>query len=456
MKNQLALYFLLLIFSFCLFTCDTNDPPPLDNGNGNKKEKKITLTIDDTSPTEIWLNLQTENIQLPDTFSLLRNNETVITLELFDSNYVIYEDSLLPSQSYIYQVSSIKNQVLSSEITAVPMDTTSHDFSYEVFEFGEHRNSVLRDVAIIDENNIWAVGAIYLNDSTGQRDPHAYNAVHWDGTEWTIKRIRYYGDCSAVEYPPLYSLYAFSSEEIVLTNGGSIGWFDGENLILDCGVNPLLTGAINKIWGTSSSNLYVVGGNGSIAHYNGTSWSKLESGTELTLSDVYGTNNNEVYASGVEVFKSGIVLKGNSSGFSVYKESGYVNENELFETLYAELGSVWVDEKGTLYTGGSYLYWQRRGEWDFVESLSENSFQANIGAPARGYITGITGNGSNDYLISGGRNTLQHYNGISWRQIGMEYSPSNSIIWRCVEQKGNLIIGVGEINNRAIIIKLKR
>ncbi len=44
------------------------------------------------------------------------------------------------------------------------MDTTSHNFTWQTCTFGEHSNSVLYDVAIIDENNIWAVGEIYMND----------------------------------------------------------------------------------------------------------------------------------------------------------------------------------------------------------------------------------------------------------------------------------------------------
>ena len=325
------------------------------------------------------------------------------------------------------------------------MDTTGHNFSYEIFEFGEHGNSALRDVAIIDENNIWAVGAIYLKDSTGANDSKLYNILHWNGAEW---------DLSRATNVPLNTIHAFSNNDIWAFSSAPYH-YDGVSWISH-NISGLFNGYAYGSWGTSSNDLYMVGGNGSIAHYNGSSWSKLESGTELTLSDVYGTNGNEVYVSGVEVFKSGIVLKGNSTGFKVLKNSGYVSESELFETLYGELGSVWIDEKGTLYTAGSYLYWQRRGQWDFVNSLPENYYQANISAEARGYITGIKGNASNDYVLIGGRNTLQHFNGISWQQIGVEYSPSSPIIWRGIEQKGDLIIGVGELNNKALIIKLKR
>jgi hypothetical protein len=139
-----------------------------------------------------------------------------------------------------------------SEIVTPPTeektDTTSHNFTWEKYTFGGGGgDSHLKDVAVIDENNIWAVGEIYMKDSLGNDEINPYNAVHWDGKKWELKRIRYYGNCSAVEYPPLRGIWDFSANNIVITNGGSIGWFDGNNVRLDCEVNQLLSGAINKI-----------------------------------------------------------------------------------------------------------------------------------------------------------------------------------------------------------------
>ncbi len=70
-------------------------------------------------------------------------------------------------------------------------DTTSHSFTWQTFEFGDDgaSPSSLKDVAIINDSDIWAVGSVYLNDSTGQPDYNAYNAIHWDGNKWELKRI---------------------------------------------------------------------------------------------------------------------------------------------------------------------------------------------------------------------------------------------------------------------------
>ena len=45
---------------------------------------------------------------------------------------------------------------------------------------------MLYDVAIIDENNIWAVGEIWIAD-TSSLGYTKYNAVHWDGNPVGVK-----------------------------------------------------------------------------------------------------------------------------------------------------------------------------------------------------------------------------------------------------------------------------
>ncbi len=61
------------------------------------------------------------------------------------------------------------------------LDTTSNNFTCQKYYFGSEAFSVLHDVAIVNDSDIWAVGKIYLNDSTGKPDPNAHNLVQWDG-----------------------------------------------------------------------------------------------------------------------------------------------------------------------------------------------------------------------------------------------------------------------------------
>lgn len=116
----------------------------------------IFTELADVSCTECWIKVETTGISLPEDLTLYRDNEVVQTATLTESDIVLNDSLLSPSQTYEYKIKVAG--ITSEAVTVTTMDTTSHDFSWEAFTFGEHSSSVLNDVAIIDENNIWAVG----------------------------------------------------------------------------------------------------------------------------------------------------------------------------------------------------------------------------------------------------------------------------------------------------------
>ncbi len=306
MKNSVLLSAVILII-INSFSCKSPSEP----------NDTLGLQIIDVSCTEAWLNVTG---QTGSEVILNRNGKEVRKITLASSSQTIYDDSLLPNRVYTYQ--AIINNKATGEITAKTLDTTSSDFTWQVFKLGDISTgyrSFLYDIAIINDTLAYAVGEVYLNDSTGQSDPNAYNLARWNGHTFTLKRIKYFGDCSIVEYPALKAIIAFSEKDLVVSNGGSIGWFNGNYITLDCKVNPLLTGAINKIWGADNKNLYVVGNNGTIVHYLNSSWQKIKSGTSLDLYDIYSENGKDIYVSGGNFGNySGILLNGNGAGFSYH------------------------------------------------------------------------------------------------------------------------------------------
>ena len=265
----------LLLFIISLTSCSTTEPP-------DSPEPALKLELEDVSCTEAWITLTTNNLQLPAAINVLKNNSLSHSFILNTQDSLLYIDSLLPNQTYKYQVSSIQYQVSSNELSITTMDTTSHNFTWQTWTFGEHSSSTLYDVAIIDENNIWAVGEIYMNDSLG--NSISYNAVHWNGSEWELKRILYKGGFWVIR-----TIFAFNSNDIWFS--GYIRYLNGQ--FLELPIPDILIGwGINKLWGSSSSDIYVVGNEGNIAHYNGTSWTKIESGTTLDINDIGGAKKS--------------------------------------------------------------------------------------------------------------------------------------------------------------------
>ncbi len=442
--NKNLITVILIISVLMQLSCDTTeppDPPPPDL-------RKITLTFENASCTEVWLKIKADSLTLPTEIKLLKDSIAQYII-LTTQDTVLYFNSLLPNQAYNYQaVLSTDTTIKSEKVTAQTLEPTSHNFTWQTWEFGQHSSSVLYDVAIIDENNIWAVGEIYMNDSLGNPDPTFYNAAHWDGNNWELKRILYQGSIWSIK-----TIYAFNENDIWFS--AFVRYLNGH--FIDLPIPAILMGwSINKIWGSSSNDLYVVGNSGNIAHYNGTSWTKIESGTTLHLTDIYGNTDGNIYSAGVDIpnIKGVVVKNSTTSIWDVMIEGEIIDESQLFAKLFGSFGAVWIDEIGTIYTGGDFLYQFKNSKWDFVRSLPENYLGGD--QYYIGYLYSIRGNKSNDIIVAGDRNTLRHFNGLDWSEIGIPYNPYRSIFWRSVRIKDNLSVAVGHEGIKAKIIMLNR
>ncbi len=432
--NKISKVTIVFIIAFLNFSCNTAEPP--DN-------RSLTLSLEDVSCTEAWLKLQLENTTLPAEVSLYANDNLKANYTISTNDTTLYIDSLLPNKTYNINSTIHPNnqsEIKSNNLGITTMDTTSHNFTWQSWTFGDY-SSTLYDCAIISENNIWCVGEIYLNDSLGGADPNAYNAIHWNGSKWELKRIYYYGNCSAVTYPPLKAIWAFSENNIIITNGGSIGWFNGDSVKLDCGINPLLTGAINKLWGTSSNDLYAVGNNGNVVYYNGSQWQKLTSETKLNIYDILGeqTENGKYeilsVASNEDIFvDSSKVLK--IEGISVKKTND--------KGLPIFINSTWFIPGKKYYIVGDGLY--------TAEFLGKK-WTRDYSLPPY-YKTSIRGNGINDIMVVGAFGLLLHFNGFSWKNFQSEVNISGS--YGRVNMKNNLVVCTGGLNNGKAIVTIGR
>ncbi len=138
--------------------------------------------------TEAWLELRVEGLKSNADYILQRDGRTVFSGRLQTQDTVLYDSLLSPSTTYRYRLYAREGEDISPAVETglTTMDTTSHEFDWRVYTFGGQKGtSLFYDVAIIDENDIWAVGEIYTEDidtydSLGNWiDP--YNAAHLDG-----------------------------------------------------------------------------------------------------------------------------------------------------------------------------------------------------------------------------------------------------------------------------------
>ena len=260
---------------------------------------------------------------------------------------------------------------------------------------------VIRDVWVFSKTDAWAVGEIYLNDSTGKPDINVlYNAAHWDGTKWTLKRIPYNYQGQIV-YSQLYCIYAFSTNDIWF--GVGTHWNGSEYISISTNIN--FPGVPMKTWGTSSSNFYTAGLNGGIAHYNGSSWSLMTSNTTCELDDIYGTDANHIWATGCnEVIGQSVVLQYNGTNWSTLYDSQ--KPFESYPAMMFAFLSVWTYNSSFIYLAGGDL---RR--FTFGDSVAIGS---TINTGMSYTIKSIRGVNQNDIFAVTEGGEAAHYNGVSW------------------------------------------
>ena len=282
----------ILLILLTLYTGCKDDPPVVPP----PPEPKATLTLQDVSCLEAWIKLQLENIELPVNVSILKDSLTAVQINNLTSNdTIIYIDSLQPSQTYklhsVIQSFNQSEEVKSNELTITTLTPTSQEFTWQAYSWGMHSSSEIRDIAIIDENNIWCVGEIYLNDSSGISDPHSYNAINWNGIEWELYKFQFYTFCcqpSTGSYPAR-SIFAFNKNEIFISSGSQIIQVYGTTqMMIEC-----VPVSVNKIWGTDKNNIYAVGVIGKISNYQNDKWSSIETGTDINFRDIYGSINKD-------------------------------------------------------------------------------------------------------------------------------------------------------------------
>ena len=418
----------LAIVLIGLWTCERLNTP--------YSTTEVELAIQGTGVTEAWLRLKVSELKADSEVEVAREDTVIFRCGDFNGDTLIYDSGLAPAQEYRYRVyvTGSGKHVEAYSVRLTTMDTTSHDFQWEVVEFPSPFGSgALYDVAIINENDIWAVGEIYA-DSAQPWLP--YNAVHWDGRKWELRRIYFYL-CPNGNSPtpfPIQAIYAFATDDIWFTRGGSIVHWDGSNFIHDCSINSVINGSIYKLWGTDSNNLYAVGANGTIAHYDGVSWRLLESGTELPIQDIWGGIDPQTGEEMVICVASRYLY---NQGKKLLQIQGNRVKELPAEGLPWSLKSIWFIPGLVYYVAGDGLFFSR----DLTETWKQ------LPSPLL-YKHAIRGQALNDVIVVGYK-LLSHFNGVNWHHYTDDQLPA--ALYNAVAIKGNLVVAMGLQGGRVII-----
>ena len=240
-------------------------------------------------------------------------------------------------------------------------------------------------------------------------------------------------------------LSSFSKNNICISNGGSIGWFDGNAVNLDCDINKLITGAINKIWGININDLYICGYNGNIAHYNNGNWNKMTSGTTTDLTDIWGNNEGgSIWACGYAMdYSQSCILKFDGTTWKTIWSTNAVNTPP-----YGYLVS-------TIWAGDKYLY-VGAGDGIYRTPLNGSDTTQKV-LPLQLGPHRIRGSAENNIAVAVDDGSIWHYNGATW------FQETPTVLFRplySIAVTENTIVGVGfdatTSNIKGIIIMGRR
>ncbi|MGB2868064.1 MAG: hypothetical protein WBD36_06420 [Bacteroidota bacterium] len=312
-------------------------------------------------------------------------------------------------------------------------DTTSHDFIWTIDTLGDGNGSTLNDVAIINDTLAYAVGEIYLKDSTGQFESTPHNFVSWNGGKWTVRivTVSFRGNLIT---PPLEGIYCSSPTQVWLVGSLPI-YGDGSSWTmydLRTAVDPNIS--VSKAWGSTPTDMYFVGRAGSIAHYDRVSWQKLSSGTSLDIYDIWG-DGNEVYAVAAKQFVN--------FDKKVLRIRGTQVDSVSASGIDYSLQSLWFKSGQRYFVVGDGIFSK--------EQIQDTTTWKSLHTEVTTYHTYVVrGQALNDIFVAGSFGEMLHYNGSSWKS----YRATTAIAlgaFHGLAFKNDLIIAVGQESPRGIV-----
>lgn len=321
----------------------------------------------------------------------------------------------------------------------VEPDSTTQNFTFQTYEFGDGgTSSWLNDVWIFNQNNIWAVGYITSDDTTNSTyhvgNP---NILKWNGAKWIIQP--YSGSSGG-----MYGIWAADSEDIYFAIGTVVKYDHGFYKEFNLGNIGFTNGqGIHKLWGSSESNIWGVGPQGTIVHYDGSKWAKIDFDQGWRFDAITGSEKTGIaYASATDQgFNTAIVeLKDNSA--NIIYNSANTTEHLTGFNIRMISDSIF------------YLSDQQVWRYNFITNSAETIDQLSVG-----YFLPLIGVESKiDAYFFGSKyhqgDYMVHYNGKRLKEFPL-FGRTGTIYGGAYAIK-DLAIMVGESNNKAYLIEVKR
>ncbi len=192
---------------------------------------------------------------------------------------------------------------------------------------------------------------------------------------------------------PFNSVWMASTTEgwAVATGGGICRTMDGGQTwdMVESGVTATLRG----VWGTSMSNVWVVGDDGTILQWNGIAWDAVTSGVSVSLQAIHGNSADNILVVGLNA----TALRWNGTAWAPENLPNGVND---------DLFGVWMAVGGAAVAVG-----ERGRTFRFNGSTWANQ---NSGAGNNVTFNAVWGSAGNSVWAVGTGGVIRFWNGSNW------------------------------------------
>jgi hypothetical protein len=411
----------------------------------------ISLSAVDVGVTDVALQVRVTNTNQAQQISVERDGKEICRFDCTGDS-IFYDENLLPNQSYSYHVFLIdqgKKVYGTNGIDITTMDTTSHEFSWEVISYGNLATSVFTDAWIVNENEIWAFGDIFDSrlppDTINGNVYTPISGAKWDGTSWQLFRI--YGRLgSAISPIPIRGAWRLSKNSFWFAIGSVEHW-NGSGIAELSFLKDLATEyLICRIWASLDSSVYAVGTGGYLVRYDGKQWYQYDTGFKEEISDIWGVND-EITGEKLVVCTVNGMWTASSYDAILKIEDNDFSEIPLPQNSYYERkfpNSVWFKNSNKIYISGGGVFCRNiNGTWKEEKYFTTNDFY---------YQYRIRGSDYNNIFVAQEFGRISHFNGVSWKT----YNVLNDGSFYGISIYQNMVVAVGLDGQNANIVVGRR
>jgi hypothetical protein len=210
-------------------------------------------------------------------------------------------------------------------------------------------------------------------------------AVHrFDGASWSVMETPSTGGLGCI--------FALSASDAFLCAGSQVLHYDGAAFTAVGSDITAATGldGLTDVWASSRSDVWVVGDDAIIGHYDGTSWKRTLAGSPFKTS-IWGSGPSDIYAL------------------------------DTFGLVHFD-GSMWTEVRLDAGGGGGQVWGTGASDvWVMTDSSDLSHFDGaswrTVETDLFGDLAAVWGPASNDLWAAGSAGSIAHFNGTGWREV---------------------------------------